>query len=201
VWVANLATIELHSSLSRAEAIESPRALVFDLDPGEPAGIVECCEVALELRDLFAELGMRTFAKTSGSKGLQVYVPLNDDDVTYEQTKPFAHAVADLLERRHPKLVLSSMAKARRSGKVFIDWSQNDDYKTTVSVYSLRAAMRPVVSAPVDWNEVEACGKAGKPGLLEFHADEVLQRAREHGDPFAEVISLHQSLPALGERS
>jgi bifunctional non-homologous end joining protein LigD len=198
VWMANLAAVELHPSLSRMEAIECPRAFIFDLDPGPPASIVECCEVALKLRDLFAELGMRTFAKTSGSKGLQVYVPLGDDDVTYEQTKPFAHAVADLLERRYPELVLSSMAKTKRPGKVFIDWSQNDEHKTTVSVYSLRANTRPAVSAPVNWKEVEACLDTGTPTLLEFQVEEVLRRVSEQGDLFAEVISLHQPLPALG---
>jgi bifunctional non-homologous end joining protein LigD len=201
VWLANLADIELHPSLSLARAIECPRALAFDLDPGRPASIVECCEVALELREMFAELGMQAFAKTSGSKGLQVYVPLGDDDVTYEQTKPFAHAVADLLEQRHPKLVLSSVAKAKRSGKVFIDWSQNDEHKTTVSVYSLRANRRPTVSTPVDWQEVETCSEAGTPALLEFGVEQVLRRISEQGDLFAEVISLRQPLPVLGERS
>ena len=131
--------------------------MAFDLDPGEPAGIVECCQVALELRGLFDQLGLAAFAKTSGSKGLQVYVPLNAADVSYEQTKPFAHAVAALLEQRHADLVVSSMAKARRRGKVLIDWSQNDEHKTTVSVYSLRATERPSVSTPVDWREIEAC--------------------------------------------
>jgi bifunctional non-homologous end joining protein LigD len=198
VWMANLAAIELHPSLSRAETIECPRALVFDLDPGDPAGIVECCEVGLELRDVFAELGLRTFAKTSGSKGLQVYVPLNDDDITYEQTKPFAHAVADVLQRRHPELVLASMAKRKRRGKVFIDWSQNDEHKTTIAVYSLRAGTRPGVSTPVDWKEVEACRDTRAPAQLELQVENVLERAREQGDLFAEVISLHQALPALG---
>jgi bifunctional non-homologous end joining protein LigD len=198
VWMANLAAIELHPSLSRAEAIERPTALVFDLDPGEPAGIVECCKVGLELRDVFAELGLRTFAKTSGSKGLQLYVPLGGDDIAYEQTKPFAHAVADLLEQRDPELVTSSMAKAKRRGRVFIDWSQNDEHKTTVSVYSLRVRTHPAVSTPVDWKEVEACSDTGVPTLLEFQVEQVLRRVREQGDLFAEVASLRQRLPALG---
>jgi bifunctional non-homologous end joining protein LigD len=197
--MANLAAIELHPSLARAEAIERPTALVFDLDPGEPAGIVECCKVGLQLRDVFVELGLRTFAKTSGSKGLQVYVPLGDDDIAYEQTKPFAHAVADLLERRDPELVLASMAKPKRRGKVFIDWSQNVEHKTTVSVYSLRTRTHPAVSTPVDWKEVEACSDTGVPTLLEFQAQDVLRRVREQGDLFAEVASLRQRLPALGE--
>jgi bifunctional non-homologous end joining protein LigD len=198
VWLANLAAVELHPSLSRAGAIERPQALVFDLDPGRPASIVECCQVALELRAMFAELGILAFAKTSGSKGLQVYAPLGEGDATYEQTKPFAHAVADLLERRNPGLVTSSMTKTKRRGRVFIDWSQNDEHKTTVSAYSLRAKTHPTVSTPVDWREVEACSATATPALLEFQAQDVLRRVRERGDLFVEVISLRQALPALG---
>ncbi|HUN79430.1 MAG TPA: DNA ligase D [Solirubrobacteraceae bacterium] len=197
VWLANLAAIELHPSLSPAGAPERPTTLAFDLDPGQPADVVQCCEVALELQRLFAELGLQAFAKTSGSKGLQVYVPLNEDDVTYEQTKPFAHAVANLLQGRHPKLVVSDMAKSRRRGRVLIDWSQNDPHKTTVAVYSLRANERPTVSTPVRWSEVAACQKAGDPALLAFESDDVLARVAEHGDLFAEVASLRQRLPAL----
>ena len=199
VWLANLADIELHPSLSCAEAIERPRTLAFDLDPGDPASIVECCAVALELREMFAELGMHAFAKTSGSTGLQVYVPLNDDDVTYEQTKPFAHAVADLFAHRRPELVVSSMAKAQRPGRVLIDWSQNDRRKTTVSVYSLRANASPAVSTPVTWDEVQTCRDTQDAAPLAFHPVEVLDRVREHGDLFAEVLSLRQPLPVLGE--
>jgi bifunctional non-homologous end joining protein LigD len=198
VWLANLADLELHPSLSRAEAIERPTTLAFDLDPGAPATVVECCEVALELRDAFAQLGLRAFAKTSGSKGLQVYVPLNDGEATYETTKPFAHGLADLFERRRPELVVSSMAKAERPGKVFIDWSQNDEHKTTVAVYSPRAKERPTVSTPVSWEEVETCRAGRDPGLLAFEVDQVLQRVAERGDLFAEVASQRQSLPALG---
>jgi bifunctional non-homologous end joining protein LigD len=198
VWLANLADIELHPSLSLAQQIECPRALLFDLDPGQPASIVECCEVALKLHEIFNELHMLTLAKTSGSKGLQVYVPLNDSNVTYEQTKPFAHAVADLLARRHPELILSRMARTRRPGKVLIDWSQNDEHKTTVSVYSLRANATPTVSTPVTWEEVERCRDTSAPALLELQAEDVLRRISEQGDLFAELISLHQALPALG---
>jgi bifunctional non-homologous end joining protein LigD len=197
VWLANLAVIELHSSLSRAEAVERPGSVIFDLDPGAPAGILECCEVALELRDIFAQLEMRAFPKTSGLKGLQVYVPLNDDTVTYEHTKPFAHAVADLLQRGRSELVVSRMAKARRSGRVLVDWSQNDEHKTTVAVYSLRAAASPRVSTPVSWEEVGSCLDARAPALLEFDTESALERVGEHGDLFAEPISLHQSLPVL----
>lgn len=197
VWLGNLADLELHPSLSFAGSPNSPTTLVFDLDPGAPADIVECCEVALDLNDMFAELGLRAFAKTSGSKGLQVYVPLNEKDATYEQTKPLAHAVANLLESRRPKLVVSEMTKAKRRGKVLIDWSQNDPHKTTVSVYSLRATEHPTVSTPVQWSEVAKCAEAKDPAMLTFEVSDVLNRAAEHGDLFAEVASLRQQLPAF----
>ena len=197
VWLANLADIELHPSLSLAGAPERPTTLAFDLDPGPPASIVECCEVALELHEMFEALGLRALAKTSGSKGLQVYVPLNEEGVTYEQTKPLAHAIADVLQHRRPELVVSEMAKAERTGKVLIDWSQNDAHKTTVSVYSLRANESPTASTPLLWSEVAACREAGDPALLAFEAREVLTRVAEHGDLFAEVSSLCQRLPAL----
>jgi len=199
VWLANLADLELHPSLSRADALERPSTLAFDLDPGPPAGIVQCCEVALDLRGMFTELGMRAFAKTSGLTGMQVYVPLNESDVTYDQTKPFARAVADLLAHRRPELVVSHMAKAARRGRVLIDWSQNDEHKTTVSVYSPRANESPTVSTPVRWEEVAACRDAEDPSLLEFAPIDVLDRVREHGDLFAEVVSLRQPLPTLGQ--
>ncbi|MBS1869254.1 MAG: DNA ligase D [Actinobacteria bacterium] len=199
VWLANLADLELHPSLSRADEIERPTTLAFDLDPGPPATVVECCEVALALRALFEQLGLRAVAKTSGSKGMQVYVPLNDPDVRYEQTKPFAHAVAALLERQRPELVVSDMRRkgGEREGKVLIDWSQNDEHKTTVAVYSLRAKERPTVSTPVTWDEVEACLQAGDPALLRFEHAAVLARVAQHGDLFAEVLSQRQPLPAL----
>ncbi len=199
VWLANLADIELHPSLSQAKAIERPTLVAFDLDPGEPAGIVECCEVALELRELFGQLGLEACAKTSGSKGLQVYLPLNATDVSYEQTKPFAHAVADLLEQRHRSLVVAGMAKARRRGKVLIDWSQNDQHKTTISVYSLRATGRPSVSTPVTWEEVEVCRERREPTGLAFGPDDVLSRIAGQGDLFAKILMLQQTLPRLEE--
>jgi bifunctional non-homologous end joining protein LigD len=198
VWLANLADIELHPSLSLAQEMGRPTTLAFDLDPGPPASIVECCEVAVELREMFDLLGLRAFAKTSGSKGMQVYVPLNDPDVTYEQTKPFAHAVANLLERRRPELVVSEMLKSERRGKVLVDWNQNDEHKTTVNVYSLRAKDRPTVSTPVEWSEIETCRDQADPELLVFDAEAVLARVGERGDLFAEVHSLHQPLPELG---
>ncbi len=158
VWAANLADLELHTSLSLGKDILRPTFLVFDLDPGPPANIVQCCQVGLWVREIFARLKLQSFAKTSGSKGLQVYVPLNTA-VSYDQTKPFAHELARMLERAHPDKVVSDMKKALRTGKVLVDWSQNDDHKTTVCVYSLRAKERPTVSTPVRWDEVEACLK------------------------------------------
>lgn len=199
VWLANLADVELHPSLSKAEAIERPTTLAFDLDPGPPATIVDCCAVALELRALFEQLGLQAFPKTSGSKGMQLYVPLNDPQVTYEHTKPLAHAIANLLEQRRPDLIVSDMRKAggERSGKVLIDWSQNDEHKTTVCVYSLRAKERPTVSTPLAWDEVEACLAAGDPRPLRFEHDAALARVAERGDLFAGVASLRQALPAV----
>jgi len=197
VWLANLAAIELHPSLSRAKKLERPNAIAFDLDPGAPAGIVECCTVALRLRELFAELGLSCYPKTSGSKGVQVYVPLNAARVAYEQTKPFAHAVADLLERAHPGLVVSRMAKARRRGKVLIDWSQNDEHKTTVAAYSLRARPAPAASTPLAWEEVEDCERSGDASLLDFDPRGLPARVAERGDLFAGVETERQRLPKL----
>jgi bifunctional non-homologous end joining protein LigD len=195
VWLANLAAIELHVPLARADSIERPTALVFDLDPGAPASIVECCRVAMQLQGMFEGLGLQSFAKTSGSKGLQVYVPLNTADVAFEHTKTFAKAVAETLEAAQPDLVVSHMTKARRTGKVLIDWSQNDAKKTTVCVYSLRALERPTASTPVAWDEVRATRDSGDPARLAFEAGQVLERVAGLGDLFAPVLSLVQSLP------
>ncbi|HEV7585808.1 MAG TPA: DNA ligase D [Solirubrobacteraceae bacterium] len=195
VWLANLAAIELHTPLARAEDVERPTMLVFDLDPGAPATIVECCRVARQLQGMFENLGLQSFAKTSGSKGLQLYVPLNSPDVTFAQTKPFAKAVAELLEAAEPDLVVSRMTKARRAGKVLIDWSQNDRNKTTVCVYSLRATERPTASTPLDWDEVAAALDAGDPEMLAFEAHTVRERIAERGDLFAPVLSVVQTLP------
>jgi bifunctional non-homologous end joining protein LigD len=196
VWVANMASLELHTSLARAEDVHQPTMVVFDLDPGAPATIKECCGVGLQLRDLFAELKLKCVAKTSGSKGLQVYVPVNNP-VTYDETKALALAVAQELERKNPKLVLSRMSKDLRKGKVFVDWSQNDDHKTTVCVYSLRARERPTVSAPVSWDEVEAHHR-GRRKDLSFTAGEVLARLERDGDLFAPALKLKQRLPDFG---
>jgi bifunctional non-homologous end joining protein LigD len=196
IWLANLADVELHTSLSLAARVERPTMMVFDLDPGPPAGLVECCEVALVLRGLFSQLGLESVAKTSGSKGLQVYVPLNTP-TDYAVTKPFAKRVAELLEQRMPELVVSRMTKRLRPGKVLVDWSQNDEHKTTVNVYSLRARERPTVSTPVSWEEVTACHDQGDEALLTFLYDQVLARVDEQGDLFASALSAKQQLPDI----
>lgn len=196
VWVANLASIELHPSLSLATDIACPTLIAFDLDPGPPATIVQCCQVGLWLREIFEHFGLQSFPKTSGSKGLQIYVPLHTP-TSYDETKPLAHALARLLENEHPELVVSDMKKVLRTGKVLVDWSQNDEHKTTVSVYSLRAKERPTASAPLKWEEVEACLKKKDPARLVLEADQVLQRVEKMGDLFEPVLKLKQKLPKL----
>jgi bifunctional non-homologous end joining protein LigD len=192
VWLANLADLELHPSLSLVDDVDRPTVMAFDLDPGPPAGLAECCEVAYLLRDALAQIGLESFPKTSGSKGIQIYVPLNVQDVDYDHgTKALSQALARLLEARHPKLIVSQQRKDLRKGKVLIDWSQNDENKTTVCVYSLRARERPTVSTPVRWEELE------HPDALVFEASEVLARVEEHGDLYAPVVELQQELPDL----
>jgi bifunctional non-homologous end joining protein LigD len=194
VWAANLADIELHASLARKKNVACPTVMVFDLDPGAPADIVQCCQVGLWLRDLLAKVKLKSFAKTSGSKGLQVYVPLNTA-ATFDRTKDLSRALAQHLEREHQKLVISKMARALRAGKVFVDWSQNDEHKTTINVYSLRAREQPTVSTPVTWKEVETALKKKDASLLVFPAARVLQRVEKLGDLFAPVNTLKQKLP------
>jgi bifunctional non-homologous end joining protein LigD len=196
IWIANLADLELHTSLSKASNPHRPTMVVFDLDPGPPATIIECCEVGLMVRDLFGGLGLESFAKTSGSKGLQVYVPLNTR-VSYDDTKPFAHKAAQRLEEQHPDLVISNMRRDLRSGKVLVDWSQNDDMKTTICVYSLRARERPTVSTPVTWEEVERTAAKGDPGELVLEWSDTLERIDRLGDLFEPVLRLRQRLPKL----
>jgi bifunctional non-homologous end joining protein LigD len=196
IWIANLASIELHPSLSVAPGISTPTMIVFDLDPGPPANIVQCCQVGLWVRQIFEHFGLQSFPKTSGSKGLQIYVPLNTK-ITYEQTKSFAHAIARLLEQEHPDLVVSDMKKAIRTNKVFVDWSQNDQHKTTISVYSLRAREHPTVSTPVTWEEVEQALKKKDATRLVFEAKDVLARVEKRGDLFEPVLKLKQKLPQL----
>jgi bifunctional non-homologous end joining protein LigD len=198
VWAANLADLELHTSLSRKNNIERPTMMVFDLDPGAPADIVQCCQVSLWLRDLLGNMKLKSFPKTSGSKGLQVYVPLNTS-VTYDQTKDLSRALAQHLEGEHVDLVTSNMSKAVRKGKVFVDWSQNDEHKTTICVYSLRAREEPTVSTPVGWDEVENCLKKKKVDLLKFRSDKVIARFEKRGDLFEPVEKLKQKLPKKWE--
>jgi len=197
IWMAQLAAIELHPSLSRAEHLDRPTVLAFDLDPGAPADVLDCCRVALRLRELFGHFGVECFPKTSGSKGLQVYVPLNNGSSTYEETKPLARAIAQLLEKQTPKEVVSKMKKAERKGKVFVDWSQNHETKTTIAVYSLRARERPTASTPVTWKEVERALDKDDAGSLVFESGQVLKRIEKHGDLFAPVLELEQELPEL----
>jgi bifunctional non-homologous end joining protein LigD len=194
VWAANLADLELHTSLARAPKVESPTMVVFDLDPGPPATVLQCAQVALWLRELLGELKLESFPKTSGSKGLQIYVPLNTPS-SYDQTKPFAKAIAEQLENSHRELIVSKMAKQLRRGKVFVDWSQNDFHKTTVCVYSLRARESPTVSTPVTWAEVESAWKQQDASGLSFESRQVVERAKAEGDLFEPVLKLKQRLP------
>jgi bifunctional non-homologous end joining protein LigD len=196
IWAANLADLELHTFLHKGPAIHRPTAIAFDLDPGPPADIVLCCEVALWLKGLFEALKMVSFAKTSGSKGLQVYIPINSA-ATYDNTKAFSHAIAELLESQRPEMVVSKMQKNLRSGKVLVDWSQNDDHKTTVNVYSLRAKDYPTISTPVSWEEVESVVRKRNAKLLSFEPKEVLKRVEKMGDLFSPVLELKQKLPSL----
>jgi bifunctional non-homologous end joining protein LigD len=200
VWLANLADLELHTSLALAVDVTAPTIVAFDLDPGPPATIVECAEVALRLREAFDHFGLEAFPKTSGSKGMQVYVPLNTP-ASYDQTKSFARGIAQVLERRDPGLVVSDMKKTLRTGKVLVDWSQNDEHKTTVNVYSLRARERPTVSTPLRWEEVEGVLESRDPEALVFTSDAVLKRVSEHGDLFRPVIELQQELPTASSAS
>jgi bifunctional non-homologous end joining protein LigD len=194
VWAANLADLELHTSLARKRDVARPTMMVFDLDPGAPADIVQCCQVGFWLRELLTKMKLKSFAKTSGSKGLQVYVPLNTL-VTFDQTKDLSRALAQHLEREHGTLVTSNMSKSVRKGKVFVDCSQNDEHKTTICVYSLRAKAEPTVSTPVSWDEVANCLKKKKADLLKFRSDKTLTRVEKMGDLFASVEKLKQKLP------
>jgi bifunctional non-homologous end joining protein LigD len=197
IWMAQLAAIELHPSLSLGRAPKRPTVLAFDLDPGPPADVVDCCRVALRLRELLTQLDLECFAKTSGSKGMQLYVPLNTK-VTYEQTRPFAQALAQIVAKQNPDEVLAKMGKRTdRSGKVLIDWYQNNERKTTIAVYSLRARERPTCSTPLTWDEVEAAADSGDGDKLVFETADVLERLDDHGDLFAPVLELEQELPKL----
>jgi bifunctional non-homologous end joining protein LigD len=196
VWAVNIGSIELHTSLHLQTDMHRPTVLAFDLDPGEGVGMAECCAVGLRLREMFERLDMRAFPKTSGSKGLQVYVPLNCD-VTYAETKPVARRIAELLEAEAPDQVVSRMARDLRAGKVLVDWSQNTEHKSMVCAYAVRAKERPTVATPLTWDEVEAVAGGGDPTSLVFEIDAVRERAEGDGDLFADVLTLQQDLRGL----
>lgn len=195
VWAANLATLELHVSPATVPHLDRPRSVVFDLDPGEGRAVLDCAEVALRLRDLLGERGLDTVVKTSGSKGLQVYVPLNSASASYDAAKALARALARRLEKAEPDLVTSNIRKSERRGRVLIDWSQNSEHKTTVCVYSLRAKARPMVSTPVSWDEVDSAAARADAGALEFECEETIDRIKRHGDLFEPAHKLRQKLP------
>jgi len=195
VWAANMAALELHVPMALAADLDSPRAVVFDFDPGQPAGMRECCEAALWVRDVLAAVNLQGWAKTSGSKGLQLYVPLNSP-CTHEKAADFALAVGQLLEHQHRDRVTTTMAKAVRPGRIFVDWSQNARHKTTIGVYSMRARAEPTCSTPVTWDEVEACAAGGVEPRFTWR--EVLARVEAHGDLFAPVLTTVQTLPSAG---
>ncbi len=197
IWMINLDAIELHVPLARASDWNRPREMVFDLDPGEPADLIDCCRFGLKFRDTLERLKLKSFAKTSGGKGLHVYVPLNTPGITFDDTKAFARAIAIIFERQNPKHITANMTKSLRRGKVFIDWSQNDQTKTTVCAYSLRAKGKPTVSTPVTWDEIEAAARKGDASRIVFEAAEVPKRVERLGDLFAPVLKLKQKLPMM----
>jgi len=196
VWVANLASLELHTLLSRGKELERPTFMVFDLDPGEGADMLDCIRVARRFRGILEQLGLESFSKTSGGKGLHLYVPLNTP-VTFDDTKFFSRVVAQLLEKEDPKHVTTNMRKDLRTGKVFVDWSQNDCHKTTACAYSLRARARPTVSTPVEWGELDRALRKGDASALAFEAGDVVKRVKKQGDLFEPVLKLRQRLPGL----
>jgi bifunctional non-homologous end joining protein LigD len=197
IWAQNLASVELHVPLARAVSPGTPDSMVFDLDPGHPANILDCSRVALILRDLLSELELASWVKTSGRKGLHVYVPLNRTETTFEQTKNFSKAVALIMQKNYPDLVTAKMAKDFRKARVFINWSQNDSSKTMVCVYSLRAREKPVVSAPLSWRELENAAGPGDPERLQVMPAEAISRAEKQGDLFQELLTKKQRLPYL----
>ncbi len=195
-WAANLAALELHAPMAYASDLDTPRTLVFDFDPGPQTSVVECCQVALAAQGVLDSVGLRGWCKTSGSKGLQMYVPLNTPTVTHQGAADFALAVGQVLERQLVGRVTTVMAKVERPGKVFVDWSQNAHHKTTIAPYSLRARDRPTVSTPVTWDEVDACA-SGDVELV-FESADVLERVAAMGDLFAPVLTIEQELPTAG---
>jgi bifunctional non-homologous end joining protein LigD len=198
LWAVNLTSLEIHPLLSEEPDFDRPTMLVFDLDPGAPANIIDAARVALRVRDTFADLGLQSFVKTSGNVGIHLAIPLNTPNVTFADTKPFARAVAEVMERSDPQHIISEMSKSLRPGKVFIDWSQNDRHKTTCSVYSLRAKSDPIVSTPLEWSELERAVRKNDPAMLRFETDEVLERVRVRGDLWQDVLKKKQKLPRVG---
>jgi len=199
VWMANRAAIEFHTCLFRDRDEQSPTMMVFDLDPGAPATLLDCLDVGIMVRDVLADLGLKSFAKTSGGKGLHIGVPLQGAD--FPTVKNFARSVSGMLAEQEPKRVTGIMAKDRRGGRVFIDWSQNDHGKTTACAYTLRARKHPTVSAPVAWEEIETARRRNKPERLVFEADQMPDRVKEVGDLFSPTLTLRQRLPRLAPRS
>ena len=197
IWAENLASVELHVPLARANSPETPDSMVFDLDPGDHATILECARVALILRDLLSRMGLASYLKTSGKKGLHVYVPLNRKEATFEDTKIFSKAVAGTMQKHYPDLVTARMAKKEREAKVFINWSQNDASKTMICVYSLRAREKPIVSFPLEWRDLENPAGDGDPERLKVMHSEAVSRAEKKGDLFREVLTKEQKLPHL----
>jgi len=197
IWAENLASVELHVPLAKASSPETADSMVFDLDPGDPAGLLECARVALILRDLLSRMGLASYVKTSGKKGLHVYVPLNREETTFGDTKTFSKAVAAIMQKHYPDLVTAKMAKKERNAKVFINWSQNDASKTMVCVYSLRAREKPFVSFPLEWRELENLAGRGDSEKLQVVHSEAVSRAEKKGDLFREVLVKEQKLPHL----
>jgi len=197
IWVENLASLELHVPLARAVSPENPDSMVFDLDPGDGANILDCARVALILRQLLSELRLASFVKTSGRKGLHVYVPLNRKETTFEGTKTFSKAVAEIMQQNYPDMVTAKMGKEYRKKKVFINWSQNDPKKTMICIYSLRAREKPLVSFPFEWKELENFAGSGNPEKLQVLPSEAVSRAEKNGDLFSGVLTKKQRLPYL----
>jgi len=197
VWTANLANLEMHVFLSRVPDVHGPTAVVFDLDPGPPADVLSCAQVAVWLKSIFDHFKLKSFAKSSGSKGIQLYIPLNTP-VDYDTTSAFAQSFAIALENAHPDLVVSKMAKNLRNGKVFIDWSQNVDFKTTVCVYSPRAKREaPFISMPLEWKELENALAKQNAEAFYFEPEEAIKRVQKIGDLFEPVLTLKQKLPNI----
>lgn len=196
IWLANLAVLEFHVPLAKRRSMDRPTTMVFDLDPGPGNDVIDCARIALIVRERLAEDGLESLIKTSGSKGMQLYVPLNRRGVDFDQTKAYARAIAEELTERFPNDIVANMRKELRRGKVLIDWSQNDSHKTTICAYSLRGRPHPNVSTPVTWQEVADAVRAGDPRVLSFSFKDTLRRVRELGDLFAPVNEMTQRLPA-----